>query len=410
MKRFFLFGLILLCSCEVFTPADLDRMKGLPGYRREDDMRAFRCQKIEISANVKAEVYYNGQKVGLTPVIDGNLCTDEERTFILKKEGMKDVALTVRQDTSEKEKRWVTSAYGADFAWSSLGSVAGTIYLGVSAPLTTTMPCWTESCRRRFKNFFIKEESNLIWLSTVFFVKDLVPQYYWQYAPAQYYVEMVPEKEKPLSIRQVRLLQSKKFLLSNIAQIQSGNTEYIETLSLLSFLPAETIKDTIQTAKTPSQAVDKLSKEIERTAQLLKNVDFKGEQTLLNTSLFLMRRFDDLKKGGRAELAELTRLSGLQRETWDDLLKHSGTAKEAVDNYSALFFEIMIARRAKADRWKCKKPPKSCEAVLRAVLRESLKEDRRRLRDLTDYLAVRQTELWAAPSGSSADSSAFLRR
>lgn len=123
-----------------------------------------------------------------------------------------------------------------------------------------------------------------------------------------------------------------------------------------------------------------------------------------------MRRFDDLKKGGRAELAELTRLSGLQRETWDDLLKHSGTAKEAVDNYSALFFEIMIARRAKADRWKCKKPPKTCEAVLRAVLRESLKEDRRRLRDLTDYLAVHQTELWAAPSGSSADSSAFLRR
>lgn len=110
---------------------------------------------------------------------------------------MKDVAMTVRQDTSEKEKRWVTSAYGADFAWSSLGSVAGTIYLGVSAPLTTTMPCWTESCRRRFKNFFIKEEANLIWLSTVFFVKDLVPQYYWQYAPAQYYVEMVPEKEKP---------------------------------------------------------------------------------------------------------------------------------------------------------------------------------------------------------------------
>lgn len=217
-------------------------MKGLPGYRREDDMRAFRCQKIEISANVKAEVYYNGQKVGLTPVIDGNLCTDEERTFILKKEGMKDVALTVRQDTSEKEKRWVTSAYGADFAWSSLGSVAGTIYLGVSAPLTTTMPCWTESCRRRCKNFFIKEEANLIWLSTVFFVKDLVPQYYWQYAPAQYYVEMVPEKEKPLSIRQVRLLQSKKFLLSNFAQIQSGNTEYIETLSLLSFCPQKRLR------------------------------------------------------------------------------------------------------------------------------------------------------------------------
>lgn len=90
---------------------------------------------------------------------------------------------------------------------------------------------------------------------------------------------------------------------------------------MLSFLSAETIKDGIQTAKTPSQAVDKLSKEIEQTAQLLKNVDFKGEQTLLNTSLFLRRRFDDLKKGGRAELAELVRFSGLQRETWDDLLK-----------------------------------------------------------------------------------------
>lgn len=92
------------------------------------------------------------------------------------------------------------------------------------------------------------------------------------------------------------------------------------------------------------------------------------------------------------------------------MLKHSGTAKEAVDNYSALFFEIMIARRAKADRWKCKEPPKTCEAVLRAVLRESLKKDGRRLRDLTDYLAVRQAELWGAPSGSPADSSVFLRR
>ncbi|MGN1079873.1 MAG: hypothetical protein ACI4TE_06850 [Alphaproteobacteria bacterium] len=69
-------------SAGAFTPADLDRMKGLPGYRREADMRAFRCQEIKISANVKAEVYYNGRKVGLTPVVDGNLCTDEERTFI----------------------------------------------------------------------------------------------------------------------------------------------------------------------------------------------------------------------------------------------------------------------------------------------------------------------------------------
>lgn len=410
MKRFFLFGLIFLCSCEAFTPADLDRMKKLPGYRREADMRAFRCQEIEISANVKAEVYYNGQKVGLTPVVDGNLCTDEERTFILKKEGMKDVALTVRQNTSEKEKRWITSAYGRDFWWSSFGSVAGTVYLGVSAPLTTTMPCWTESCRRRFNDFFIKEEANLIWLSTVFFVKDLAPQYYWQYAPAQYYVEMVPEEEKPLSVRQVRLLQSKKFLLSNFAQIQSGNAEYIETLSLLSFLPAETIKENIRTAVTPSQAAEKLSEEIERTAQLLKNVDFEGEQNLLNTSLFLMRRFNDLKKGGKAEQAQLIRLSGLKQETWDDLMKHSGTPKEAVDNYTSLFFEIIIAKRAKADRWKCKEPPRTCEAVLRSVLRENLKEDRRRLRDLTDYLAVRQAELWAAPSGSAASSSALLRR
>ncbi|MGN1079874.1 MAG: hypothetical protein ACI4TE_06855 [Alphaproteobacteria bacterium] len=43
---------------------------------------------------------------------------------------MKDVALTVRQNTSEKEKRWITSAYGRDFWWSSFGSVAGTVYLG----------------------------------------------------------------------------------------------------------------------------------------------------------------------------------------------------------------------------------------------------------------------------------------
>lgn len=64
MKRFLFcgLGLVLLCSCEAFTPADLDRIALLPGYRRENDMRAFRCQKIEISANVEAEVYYNGKK------------------------------------------------------------------------------------------------------------------------------------------------------------------------------------------------------------------------------------------------------------------------------------------------------------------------------------------------------------
>lgn len=388
MKRFLFcgLGLVLLCSCEAFTPADLDRIALLPGYRRENDMRAFRCQKIEISANVEAEVYYNGKKVGLTPITDGALCAEEERTFILKKEGMKDVALTVRQGTAEKEKRWTTSAYGRDFMWFSVGSVAGTVLLAAS-PLTTTTPCRTEICRRRLDAFPVRQEGRLIWLSTFFFVKDLVPQYYWQYAPAQYYVEMVPENERPLSIRQVRLLQSKKFLLDNFAQIQNGHTEYIETLSVLSFVPAETIKEKVAAAKTPALAAEKLSKEIERTAQLLKNISFEKEQTLLNTSLYLLRRFDDLKKGGKAERAELSDISGLRRDTLDDMIKHSNTPKEAVDNYTSLFFEITIARQAKTDRWKCKEPPKTCEAALRAALRESLKEDRDRLRHLTDYLA-----------------------
>lgn len=83
---------------------------------------------------------------------------------------MKDVALTVRQGTAEKEKRWTTSAYGRDFMWFSVGSVAGTVLLAAS-PLTTTTPCRTEICRRRLDTFPVRQEGRLIWLSTFFLSK-----------------------------------------------------------------------------------------------------------------------------------------------------------------------------------------------------------------------------------------------
>ena len=188
----------------------------------------------------------------------------------------------------------------------------------------------------------------------------VMPGYYYEYAPAHYHIEMIPEVKRWLSVQQKNRMLVRDFVFKNFDRLRSGDSEYITALSRLADLPEPVIKNIFDSVTTPFTAADTVLFESEEASAGVSGIEERHWQ------LFLIsyQIFDQIKAENPAYLTYLSLRTGIpETELKVIALKSAGPGQFVVElgrQYYNLYYQgfgrecrndFCTAKKEKPEYW-----------------------------------------------------------
>lgn len=205
--------------------------------------------EIAVSSNVPASLWIKGKE--LQPVRKEHILKQAGlEEIVLKAEGYHDAHVLIYR--SDPTKKNVTS-HESTAVWTTKESSDVTSNVSdLGADAATTSPTSTVKLVYNIGKFVV----DLVVLPFDFTTKFNPLGYYLAYDKNQFYVEMTPLNAPEATIRDVRKMQVKKFVLKNYTGLAKGDGEYIGALTDFSGLTKDDVTTALKSAKTPAEAAD----------------------------------------------------------------------------------------------------------------------------------------------------------